>query len=236
MRAAVDAGYDTLGYSQRQAKFEEIRAFLQRMKPGDLLLTTSKDHSFVGEVTGEAEQVESPDGRSNLRRGAAWDATEEPIDVGDLGAKLLGKLRTGADVLDLTDVYADVQALRTPAGPDDGGPESLVVPPPLISPLTEETADRLLVGRAWLDEFVELVAERRQVILYGPPGTGKTFLAQEVAEALAGRERVTLVQFHPAYSYEDFFEGYRPAMGDGGWAGRVPAGARAVPQGRRRGT
>ena len=26
-------------------------------------------------------------------------------------------------------------------------------------------------------------------------------------------EQVKLVQFHPAYTYEDFFEGYRPAPG-----------------------
>ncbi len=49
------------------------------------------------------------------------------------------------------------------------------------------------------------------MILYGPPGTGKTYLAQELAEALAPEEQArSLVQFHPAYSYEDFFEGYRP--------------------------
>lgn len=83
--------------------------------------------------------------------------------------------------------------------------------------LTDAVAEGLLIGRAWLDEFVHLLNMRPQVILYGPPGTGKTFLAQSVAEALAGPERVTFVQFHPSYAYEDFFEGYRPAgSGDGG--------------------
>ncbi len=53
------------------------------------------------------------------------------------------------------------------------------------------------------------------MILYGPPGTGKTYLAQELAEALASDEQArSLVQFHPAYSYEDFFEGYRPVTDD----------------------
>ena len=31
--------------------------------------------------------------------------------------------------------------------------------------------------KEWLHELVDLLRERRQVILYGPPGTGKTFLA-----------------------------------------------------------
>ena len=49
------------------------------------------------------------------------------------------------------------------------------------------------------------------MIFYGPPGTGKTFVAQRLADALAGdATRTMLVQFHPATSYEDFFEGYRP--------------------------
>ena len=93
------------------------------------------------------------------------------------------------------------------------------MPVPVLLRLDDATVGRLLVGRAWLDELVDLLAERRQVILYGPPGTGKTFLAQEVAESLAGRERVTLVQFHPAYAYEDFFEGYRPAPAADGQVG-----------------
>ena len=57
------------------------------------------------------------------------------------------------------------------------------------------------------------------MILYGPPGTGKTYLAQELAKELVSHEsRRTLVQFHPSTSYEDFFEGYRPAgaSDDGG--------------------
>ena len=65
----------------------------------------------------------------------------------------------------------------------------------------------------WLQECVELLRDRPQLIFYGPPGTGKTYLAQELASHLVGGkpENVHLVQFHPTYSYEDFFEGFRPA-------------------------
>lgn len=58
----------------------------------------------------------------------------------------------------------------------------------------------------------------RNVIFYGPPGTGKTFVAREIAEALAGKPepdaepRWSLVQFHPSYSYEDFVQGLRPDL------------------------
>ncbi|HEU4405216.1 MAG TPA: AAA family ATPase [Polyangiaceae bacterium] len=76
----------------------------------------------------------------------------------------------------------------------------------------------------WLERVVRAacVGEGRdelgQVILYGPPGTGKTFIAERVALHLVDgdRGRVELVQFHPAFGYENFVEGYRPETGPDG--------------------
>jgi MoxR-like ATPase len=75
-------------------------------------------------------------------------------------------------------------------------------------------AKKLHVDRAVLDEIEELLEDKGQVVLYGPPGTGKTYLAVELAMAIAGgdADRVCVVQFHPATSYEDFFEGLRPRV------------------------
>lgn len=81
----------------------------------------------------------------------------------------------------------------------------------------------------------------KNIILQGPPGTGKTRLAKQIArwlvsdepkdmnlmEAIDQRriitdpeiesiEEITLIQFHPAYSYEDFVRGIvTVASGDG---------------------
>ena len=91
-------------------------------------------------------------------------------------------------------------------------------PPPDDEPELSRLAHDLLVPVDFLKDIVDLLEDKRQVILYGPPGTGKTYLAQRLAKELAQAEsRRTLVQFHPSTSYEDFFEGYRPAgAGDGG--------------------
>ncbi|WP_232251071.1 McrB family protein [Actinoalloteichus sp. GBA129-24] len=85
----------------------------------------------------------------------------------------------------------------------------------LLEP-TAALAAGLFVDQSWLSETVDLLREQRQLILYGPPGTGKTYLAQELARFLTaevgGEHR--LVQFHPSYAYEDFFEGFRPRRGE----------------------
>ena len=89
----------------------------------------------------------------------------------------------------------------------------------LSSPLDlNELARELLIEGEFLEDIVSLLDDKGQVILYGPPGTGKTYLARELAKALAPDEACrALVQFHPSTSYEDFFEGYRPVgTGDDG--------------------
>lgn len=75
----------------------------------------------------------------------------------------------------------------------------------------DDLAEELLVDRAFLDDVVALLEDKKQVVFYGPPGTGKTYFARKLAEALVpDAERRPVVQFHPSTSYEDFFEGYRP--------------------------
>lgn len=74
-------------------------------------------------------------------------------------------------------------------------------------------SSRLLVDEDALRRIENLLGDKRQVVFQGPPGTGKTFLARELAVCLAGSsDRVTLVQFHPSYAYEDFVQGLRPKL------------------------
>lgn len=99
-------------------------------------------------------------------------------------------------------------------------------------------ARTLLVPAEWLAEVVGQIIQSKQVIFYGPPGTGKTFIGKAIAQHLASKENTEIIQFHPSFSYEDFFEGFRPAeKSDGsvllekvdGPLKRIAAAARANP-------
>lgn len=223
LRTLVQEDYEsTATYSQKQQLVEDLHAFLSRMKPGDTVCTISGGRLYVGEITGEAEQTESEDRRSNLRRPVEWQPTGFPYD--DLPEELQQKLSVQHDVVDLTSVQAHIEGLgltdqelaeeaeateRDPSVeiPALAARRELELPEP-----TDELADELLVHDAdWLREVRDLLWDERQLVLYGPPGTGKTYLALKLAEFLGGGpEQVKLVQFHPSYAYEDFFEGFRP--------------------------
>lgn len=68
------------------------------------------------------------------------------------------------------------------------------------------------VPEATLRRWIKAIERKGQAVLYGPPGTGKTYLAERLARHLSHEADglSDLVQFHPAYSYEEFVQGIRP--------------------------
>lgn len=218
-RLVEDAYESTSSYSRRSQLVEEFHIFVSRMKPGDAVCTLSENWLYVGEITGPVGHVDFGPGRLNLQRQVDWRSIKHPYE--ELPEEVQQKLSVQHNVADLTSVQAIIDGLgRSDEELADEAQETVDGAVPALAARRElelpepgeELAMELLVhDAAWLREVRDLLWDERQLIFYGPPGTGKTYLAQKLAEFLGGgREQVKLVQFHPSYAYEDFFEGFRP--------------------------
>jgi hypothetical protein len=95
-------------------------------------------------------------------------------------------------------------------------------PPKAVSveerkPFTVDDAlQGLFMPRVAFERALDVWRHKRNLILQGAPGVGKSYVARRMAYALMGFEdpsRVRTVQFHQAYAYEDFVQGFRPNGG-----------------------
>jgi 5-methylcytosine-specific restriction protein B len=181
------------------------------MSKGDLVLTPDADQLYVARVTDDAHWSEDEQ-IPYLRRQVEWlnrDAPARRRNLKQASPSLYARLQT---LLTVCELPGDLSTVRRLVTPDENGSHSKRGRGSVLPPITDELAESLYLPRAWLQHSIDLLHEKQQVIFYGPPGTGKTFVAQALGQhlRLAGGDW-QLVQFHPAYSYEDFFEGYRPS-------------------------
>ncbi|MEV4689050.1 AAA family ATPase [Microbacterium sp. LWH3-1.2] len=107
-----------------------------------------------------------------------------------------------------------------PVGPVEADEDEAVADSRGFRPMDIDVAllsDELNLDAGWITRVLDALHRRGQVILYGPPGTGKTFVAKALTQAITdGRQEAQRrIQFHPSYTYEDFFAGYRPREKNG---------------------
>jgi len=202
---------------------QQLFNFLTAMKEGDVVVAARGNTVLgIGELAGD--YCFEPRAAFVHQRPVHWlDTSEWPLP--DPEAKLT-TVREMGKPLNLVAIEERLLAPSTPPpSPDDDGDGDAVVLP--LEPLTGVLAR---VERA--------LRRKGQVILYGPPGTGKTYHGQRAVQELAARshygrpwhalrpdeesaltfgDRIAIeaCTFHPGFGYEDFIEGYRPAVNNG---------------------
>lgn len=192
----------------------QVHRFITKMEIGDFVLTPDGDDIYIGEVTSDA-RFES----GEWIRDVEWVNTDAPAGRDTVSTALYARLRTLLTVTELSDLVSEISSLVAAA---EGVTDVPVIPAQraaevALRAIDSDLARELHLERSWLQEMVDLLGRRRQLIFYGPPGTGKTYLAEELAKHLVeDPSNYRVVQFHPSYSYEDFVEGFRPVVDDNG--------------------
>lgn len=214
VREVVDSGYQHIDYSARMELANEYHKFISVMSPGDIVATVADDTVRVGVVSGDL--VYSDFHHAKLRRPVGW--LDIALNPRELPAPLPSLLDLQGSVVDLTEGLPQLLGLigsLEDAPPEDRTAEEILFVPavPALPGATDALAQHLHIPRVDLQDMLDVLQDRQQLVFYGPPGTGKSYIAQALAEHIVGTDdpsRAQLVQFHPAYSYEDFFEGFRP--------------------------
>lgn len=87
---------------------------------------------------------------------------------------------------------------------------------------TAREIERFVLRSPSLDEVASVLDQRRFIVLQGPPGVGKTRMARQLLERHASRGQS--IQFHPAFSQEQFVGGLGPSEQSGQFGFRALPG------------
>lgn len=184
--------------------------FSNEMKVGDVIFVKKGIHQLLGKGIVKSDYYfdDSSDDEFNHIRNVEWICNGSWPHPGQASQKTL------TNITPYTDYVEKLNALfETEEDFDDG-----VIDKAYPAYSKEQFLQEVYISDENYETLVGLLKNKKNVILQGAPGVGKTFAAKRLAYSIIGEknpERVMMVQFHQSYSYEDFIEGFRPALNGG---------------------
>lgn len=231
----IAIGWDDLGdltqYPDRESIREKLKVIMDHdnprndslacyqfgrvMKPGDTVLVKRGVYEIIGlgEITSDYIYDNSPSEYHHFRK-VIWMKTGHwRVPNNEKIA-----MKTLTDFTGYTDwlrQFADEHGLDIKIFIDEENVESTMPlkPNPLKPYTITDALDGLFMDESRFNGILDMLGERKNIILQGPPGVGKSFIAKRIAYSLIGyrdNDRVQMIQFHQSYSYEDFIQGFRP--------------------------
>jgi 5-methylcytosine-specific restriction enzyme B len=192
--------------------------FANEMREGDLVFIKkgNKDIIAVGKITSDYKFDVARESYNSIRK-VEW------LKVGNW--TMTTKTSPTKTLTNMTNYSDFVQNLLHLVGFDDldsndSEPEEQTgdSEQQLPSYTLERLLEEVFMSSEKVEEIVETIDYKKNVILQGPPGVGKTFVAKRLAYLHSGDKddsRIMMVQFHQSYAYEDFIRGYKPTSGGG---------------------
>lgn len=174
--------------------------FANEMKPGDIVFAKKGLHNIVGRGVVESDYIFDDDREFNKSiRKVRW------TDKGEWSITHQQAMKTLTDITRLVDTVEELNSLF----------EDVIEETPNYFPRydKEQFLEEVFIDEEQYDRLTSLIGTKMNVILQGAPGVGKTYVAKRLAYSLMGikdPERVSMIQFHQSYSYEDFIMGFRP--------------------------
>lgn len=180
--------------------------FANEMNPGDIVFVKKGMYRIVGRGVVTSDYIfdsSRNDEYKNIRR-INWTNKGEWEHPGQAAMKTL------TDITSYTDYVEKLNVLFE--GEDIEESEEVEINYPAYT--ANDFLNEVYISETNYRTLVNLLKNKKNIILQGAPGVGKTFAAKRLAYSMMGVKdpnRVMMVQFHQSYSYEDFIEGFRPA-------------------------
>lgn len=191
--------------------------FANEMREGDVVFIKkgSKNIIAVGEITSDYKFDPTRAIYHSIRK-AEW------LKVGDWQVANKTPLKTLTNITSYSDFVQELlqlTGLEEEMIEENGEDVEENRTEHKLTPYTlEHLFEEVFMTPEKVEEIVETLDYKNNIILQGPPGVGKTFVAKRFAylhNGVKDDNRVIMVQFHQSYAYEDFIRGYKPVSGGG---------------------